>query len=58
LHPDAAMRIAVLPLQWGGILVVLVDVAHELLVEILDAGEDAARNHFETARAIKRRSSE
>src|SRR6202163_3356084 len=39
------MRIVVLPLQWGGILVVLADVAHELLVEVLGAGEDAARNH-------------
>jgi hypothetical protein len=35
-------RIGILPLEWFGIFVVLANVAHELLVQVGGAGEDAA----------------
>ena len=41
----STVRVVVLPLDRLGALVVLADVAHELLVQVLDGGEDAAADH-------------
>lgn len=38
--------IGVLPSYWLGVFVVLTDVAHDLLVQVLGAGEDSARDHI------------
>lgn len=38
--------VGVLPSNWFGVFVVLTDVAHDFLVQVLGAGEDAARDHF------------
>ena len=38
--------VGVLPSNWFGVFVVLMDVAHDFLVQILGAGENAARDHI------------
>lgn len=38
--------VGVLPLNWFGVCVVLTDVAHDFLVQVLGAGENAARDHI------------